>query len=125
MAITATKLAVLGNPSTDQDQIRILLLLTLSGNYGGAATHGDTLSFSGIDEVKSGQVPNRVEIFESPAAGTAPAGYQMIYCPGTTRDNGVVYFGAYGGAEYAEGTAYDAGHLAAVIYALAVFPAFV
>ena len=46
MAITPTKSNVLGNPTTDERTVTILLALALSANYGGAATHGDTLSFS-------------------------------------------------------------------------------
>jgi hypothetical protein len=124
-AATAT---TLGNPTTDQKTIVVKLLLTLSANYGGAATHGDTLSFASVNNplIPSDAVPVNVSVYEEPPAGTAPNGYGLCYCPGTTRDNGVVYMSATpGGAEYTEGTAYDAGHLAAYLYAIATFPAFV
>jgi hypothetical protein len=115
---------LLGNPTTDQKTIIVKLLLTLSVNYGGAATNGDTLSFATINNplIPSGAVPISVQVYEEPPAGTAPVGYGLTYCPGTTRDNGVVYMAATpGGVQYTQASAYDAPHLAASIYALATF----
>lgn len=124
-AATAT---ILGNPDFGGKTVTVKLLLTLSANYGGGATHGDTLSFATINnpEIPSSAVPISVYVFEEPPAGTAPNGYGLTYCPGTMRDNGVVYMAATpGGAEYTQGSAYDAGHLAAYIYAEATFATFV
>lgn len=87
--------------------------LTLTGNYGGAATHGDTISWSGLDLVKATLPPRRMEIFESQAAGTAPLGYSYTYSPGTTRDAGVLTItggaasSGQGGTEITEGSAYS------------------
>lgn len=87
--------------------------LTLTGNYGGAATHGDTISWSGLDLVKATLPPRRMEIFESNPAGTAPYGYSYQYSPGTSRDTGVVTIlggaaaSGQGGTEITEGSAYS------------------
>jgi hypothetical protein len=121
--ITATKVNVLGNPTTDSREVVILLALALSVNYGTGTSHGDTLSFQNISEIASDQIPLWVEIYEEPPAGTAPSFYTGIYCPGTTRDNGVVNF-ALAGTEYSEGTAYSGALASAVFYALVAFPAF-
>lgn len=64
--------------------------LTLTGNYGGASTHGDTISFGLQDQIKSQQVPNMVVIYEVPTAGNAPTGYTYLYGQGTTMANGVL-----------------------------------
>ena len=118
----------LGNVTVDAKTITVKFLLTLSGNYGGAATNGDALSFASVNNptIPSDAVPLDAFVYEEPPAGTAPQGYGLTYCPGTTRDNGVVYISLTpGGAQYAQGSAYDATHLAAFIYALVTFPAFV
>ena len=87
--------------------------IALSGNYGGGATHGDTLNLA-IPGVSSNSVPTRVEIYEQPSAGTAPSFYTGVYQKGTTIANGAVNF-SLAGVEYAEGTAY-AGALAAAVW---------
>jgi hypothetical protein len=46
--------------------------LTLSGSY---VAHGDSISFSGSDFIKSQSTPLEVQIWEAPAAGTSPTGY--------------------------------------------------
>ena len=81
--------------------------LTLSGNYGGAATHGDTLSFANIFGLLSQKVPLKVEIYEQPPAGTAPSFFNAVFCPGTTIANGVVSFATSFGTEYTQGNAYS------------------
>jgi hypothetical protein len=86
--------------------------ITLTGNYGGAATNGDTLSFAGV-EVPSNQL-NWVEIMETPPAGTAPTGYTFGFAPGTTNANGVLTV-MNGTTQYTQGSAYSAGQLAAVL----------
>ena len=86
--------------------------LTLSGNYGTGSSHGDTVNLSQLG-IASDQVPNRVEVFEQPAAGTAATGYVFVFCPGTTQANGVLCIlgtGAAaggGGQEITEGSAYS------------------
>ena len=113
---------------TDVDRTQSKLIvqgtLTLSGNYGGAATHGDTLSFASLDQIKSDSLPTMVDIYEAPAAGTAPNGYIFGYCPGTTPANGVMTV-MNNLTEYTQATAYSAGLLAAVIKFWAEFPLFV
>ncbi len=97
---------VLGVPDvTEREQI-YQGTLTLSGNYGGAATHGDTLSFANIFGLLSQKVPLKVEIYEQPPAGTAPSFFNAVFCPGTTIANGVVSFATSFGTEYTEGQAY-------------------
>ena len=77
--------------------------LTLTGSYGGAATHGDTVNFE-IPQVISDLLPKKVEVFESPAAGTAALGYIYIFCPGTTLANGVLQILGTGAASQDGGT---------------------
>lgn len=85
--------------------------ITLSGNYGASSTHGDTLNFSGF--AQSSLIPNRVEIYESIAAGTAPLGYNYTFSPGTTQANGVLTItggaasSGQGGTELTNGSAYS------------------
>jgi hypothetical protein len=98
--------------------------IVLTGNYGGAATHGDTLSFAGFDLIKSNSVPAWVQIQEAPPAGTAPTGYQFGFAPGTTQANGVLTIFT-GTTEYTEASPYSAGLLAAVLQFRAEFPAFI
>lgn len=98
--------------------------LVLTGNYGGASTHGDTVSFvaNGIDIPSSG-IPT-VTIFEAPPAGTAPSGYLFTFCPGTLQSNGVVNI-SNNLTEYTEASAYSAGLLAAVLQYRAYFPSLI
>lgn len=110
----------LTNYDTTQNEIVVDGTLTLTGNYGGGSTHGDTLNLSGLD-IKSGSVPTRVAIWEAPAAGTSATGYSYNFSPGTTQANGVMQVfgtGASSGAagtEYTQGSAYSAPLLAAVV----------
>jgi len=94
--------------------------LTLSGNYGTGSSHGDTLSFAS-GSILSNSVPNRVEIYEQPAAGTAPSFYSAIFQPGTTIANGAVNF-SLAGTEYTQGTAYSGAIATAVWKFRAWFP---
>lgn len=71
--------------ATQQQFIVDGIKLTFNGNY---ATHGDPLSLAGL--VPGNSVPNKVEIYERPPAGTSPTGYRFDYCPGTTVNNGKV-----------------------------------
>ena len=89
--------------------------LTLTGNYGVAAGHGDIVNFSGV--VPSQLPPRFVQIFEDQGAGLAPLGFEFIYTHGTTQANGkLVILGtpAAGGAlvaspEFTQGNAYLTG----------------
>jgi hypothetical protein len=94
--------------------------ITLSGNYGTSTSHGDTLSFSNAS-ILSNSVPNRVEIYEQPAAGTAPSFYTAVYQPGSTIANGAVNF-SLAGTEYTEASAYSGAIASAVWKFRAWFP---
>lgn len=86
--------------------------ITVSGNYGGASTHGDTLAFQGVGiDIPSGAIPFPVNIQEQPAAGTSQTGWRYVFNPGTTPLNGVVQvFGngtsGQGQLEYTQAAAY-------------------
>ena len=98
--------------------------IVLTGDYGGASTHGDTLDLSavyyqGLALPVSG-LPIFYSIVEMPDSGTAPTGYIFGYGIGTTLANGVLTVMA-STTEYTEASAYSAGLLAAVIKARFVF----
>jgi hypothetical protein len=95
--------------------------ITLTGNYGGAATHGDTLNFSTLIGNQSNSIPKYVELWEAPAAGTAPTGYLFLFCPGTTPANGVLCI-LNNLTEYTQGSAYNAALLGVTLNFLAYFP---
>ncbi|MGH9343304.1 MAG: hypothetical protein ACRD3Y_03100 [Bryobacteraceae bacterium] len=129
MAVT---ISAITNVDATQNQFVVDGSLTLSGDYGAANTHGDTLSFAGFDQIKSSVAPTRVEIFEAPAAGTSATGFVYSFSPGSTQANGVLQvFGtpATGAAttpltEYTEAAAYSAGLKAAALKFRAWFPSF-
>jgi hypothetical protein len=94
--------------------------ITLSGNYGGAATHGDALDFTTVNLPFSigDYAPSNWEISELVQAGNAAYGYQYNYCPGPTlaaptQKGGVLQiFGSgagigQGGTELTQGSAYS------------------
>lgn len=96
-------------------------LLTLSGNYGGAATHGDTINFAAATGIGIGPLgdnaPTMWEFHELVAAGTALPGFEYEYCPGPslaapTLNAGVLNIrgagagSGQGGTEITEGGAY-------------------
>ena len=129
MAATITPTIAPQTPDTTAREIIVDGTVTLTGNYGGASTHGDTLNLQQFgDLLKSSQLPTKVEIWEDPAAGTAPTGYEFIFCPGTTQLNGVLCIMGTGasaggpGQEYTEASAYSAGLLAAALRIRAWFP---
>jgi hypothetical protein len=97
--------------------------ITLTGNYGGASSHGDVLSFAGQDQIKSQQVPTFVYITEQPAAGTSATGDTFNFSPGSTQANGVMQV-FVAGSEYTQGSAYSAGLLGAVLKFQAEFPSY-
>lgn len=112
---------VLGVPDVTEKEQIFQGTLTLTGNYGGAATHGDTVSFANIFGLTSQTVPLRVEIYEQPKAGTAPSFYNAMFCPGTTYANGVVNF-SLSGTEYTQASAYSGAISTAVWKFRAWFP---
>lgn len=106
--------------------------LTLTANYGGAATHGDVVDLTLSNLTPPGAppqganigpwAPTRVEVYEEPSAGTAPLGYTYVYCPGPTptsvnssptQAGGVLWIGGAGAGagqgaqEITEGSAYS------------------
>jgi len=122
MPATITPIIAPQNPDEKGREVTVDGTIALTGNYGGGATHGDTLNLTQLgDLLKSSQLPDKVEIWEDPPAGTVPTGFQFVFCPGTTQSNGVVSILGTGAAaggpaqEYAEGTAYSAALLAAVL----------
>lgn len=136
VAVAITSI-VTDDPSGGLDMTRTRFIvegtLTLSGNYGGASTHGDTVDFAQFDQIKSSQPPAWVEIKEDQGAGNAPLGYKFNYATGTTQGNGVLQVigtpasgGAeVGGVEFTENAAYSAGTPsldAAVLRFRAAFP---
>lgn len=113
--------SVVEDPSQGLDSTRTRLIvegtLTLSGNYGGVASNGDTVSFAGFDVLKTSLPPVFVEIKENQGAGVAPLGYGFLYAKGTTLANGVLTIlgtSAAGGAkvgatQFTQGDAYSTG----------------
>jgi hypothetical protein len=103
MAATAAISGVISTPDTTLKQLFIDFAVTLTGDYGGSATNGDTLDLTALgDALKSTQLPNWVEFDEHPPAGTAPTGYRFGYAPGTTQKNGLLTI--MGGAGTPAGT---------------------
>lgn len=105
---------VSADPSTGLDSTRTRIsaegTLTLTGNYGGASSHGDTMSLVS-PSIPSDFLPVWVEIHEnqgSASAGTAnaPLGYTYIYAQGTTAANGLLQI-TVGTTEVTENTAYS------------------
>jgi hypothetical protein len=124
-AVASLRTDVIPDPvDATQQFFQIYFTITLTGTYGGAASHGDTLDLSPIlQAAPSGKVAF-VVIDEAPAAGNAPTGYLFTYCPGTTVNNGVLsIFNNL--TEYTQASAYSAGLLAAVIRGVATVSKFV
>ena len=111
------------NDNTQNTQI-VRFPITLSGNYGTASSHGDTLDFGKVYGLQSQSVPLRVFVYQQPASGTAPGNCSAVFCPGSTIHNGVVSF-ANAGTELTEGSAYSGAAASAVWVVEAVFPALV
>lgn len=113
--LTITPLPVLSNPDTTARQVIAEGTIALTGNYGGASTHGDTCDLTQLgDALKTSNLPTLVEVWEDPPAGTAPSFYQFVFCPGTTLSNGVVSIGS-NLVEYTEASSYSSPLLAAVL----------
>lgn len=125
MAITVGALAggQAQNNVTSTTQ-QIIVPITLSGNYGTASSHGDTLSFAGVWGIQSNAVPLQIIVYQQPNSGTAPGNCTGIYCPGTTMNNGVIsFFNA--GTELTQGSAYSGATASAVWFLDVTFPAMV
>lgn len=123
MAVAAT----VTYTDTTQNQVVVYGTLTLSGNYGGASSHGDTLDLSKLG-VPSNQLPTLVLIEEASPAGAAPSGNIFRYMPGTTQANGSLSVFAGSGSEYTQASAYGTPPFAITGFALkfmAVFPTFI
>lgn len=76
---------VIPNPvDVSQQQIEVMGRVTFSGSY---AAGGDTLSFGGVDQIRSNQPPNYVMLWEESAA---PTGYFFYFTKGTTNANGKI-----------------------------------
>lgn len=102
---------------TTQNQQVIDGAITLTGNYGGATSHGDTLDLSAIG-AQSNQLPVKVEIFEASPAGAAPSGNIFRYMPGTTQANGSLNIFTAAGAEFTQASAYGTPPFAITGFAL-------
>lgn len=101
-----------GLDATQNEQI-VEGTLTLSGNYGGGSTHGDTINFAG-PLVSTQQPPRKVDIFQVPTSGTGPIHYAFLYGQGTTQLNGVlIVVDTTTGLEISEGAGYPAALTAA------------
>lgn len=128
MLVTAL-LQIISNPDTTERELIVDGTLTFSGNY---PNFGDTMNLA-FDQVKTQSLPTKVEIYEMPAAGTAPSGYVYVYAIGTTLANGKVVImesadqTAPGAVPLAQlpAEAYPAGITGASVRFRAWFPAFV
>ncbi len=90
-----------------QNTLEVEGSLTLSGTYGGASTHGDTMSLVGF--AASDYAPKDVEIWQEPTSGTGPTHYAFLYGRGTTQANGVLIVqDMTTGLEITENSAYPA-----------------
>ena len=126
MAATITPITAPQNPDVTEREIIVYGTIALTGNYGGATTHGDTLDLTQFkDLLKSSQLPTKVEVWEDPPAGTAPSFAQFVFCPGTTQANGVLSI-ALAGTELTENQTYATYPTvaAAVLRICAWFPAY-
>ncbi len=115
-AVAALGSALLADPLNGQDSTQGSLwaegTITLSGVYGGASTHGDTLDLTTL-KVSSDYAPKAVQIYQEPTSGTAPVIYCFLYGRGTTQANGVLIVTDFAGAEITAAAAYPAALTAA------------
>jgi hypothetical protein len=89
MPAVATGSKALSRIDTTQCTQIVRGTIALSGVYGGSSTHGDTLNL-GVAPTQSAKTPIAVFIYEQPAAGTAPTGYNFLYGAGSNATNGVL-----------------------------------
>lgn len=119
--------ATVTNITNNMNEFIVEGTVALTGNYGGAATHGDTLDLSALG-VPSNSLPTFVEFIEASPAGAVPSGNIFRYMPSSAQNNGLLSVFTAAGAEYTEGSAYGAPPFAIVGFALkfrATFPSFV
>ena len=121
----AAKAVLLGIDHTMKGFIAIGTI-TLTGNYGTAASHGDVLDLSALGVPASNTTVPVVQIWEMPTvtAGVAAVStlYRFIYAAATTQALGMLQImGA--AAEYTAGAAYGANVPNTLIFQ-AYFPAF-
>ncbi len=103
--------AIPADPGSGLDSTRTSLwmegTLTLTGNYGGASTHGDTMDLTSAF-IASDYSPKNVWIYQEPTSGHAPVIYCFLYGRGTTPANGVLIVTDFAGVEITEGSGYPA-----------------
>lgn len=130
MAIAVALLNIISNPDTTERELIVDGTLTFSGNY---PNFGDMMNLGQFDAIKSQSLPTKVEIYEMPAAGTAPSGFTYTYALGTTLANGQVVVTA-SASQASPGilplvqiavAAYPAGITGASVRFRAWFPSFV
>ncbi len=97
-----------GGLDSTQNELIVDGLLTLTADYGGGSTNGDTLDFTGHDLIKSQQAPRKVEIYQEPTAGEAPVIYNFLYARGTSQANGLLVVTDFAGAQITPGAGYPA-----------------
>ncbi len=85
-------------------RFEVEIAVTLSGNYGGASTHGDTLDLSQLG-ISSSYLPVHVDLYEASPAGAVPSGNTFRYMPGSTQANGLLSVFS-GTTEFTEASAY-------------------
>ncbi len=118
MIVASLNQNVLPEPiDRSERQVRVYGNLVLSGNYGGAASHGDVLALGALG-IPSDQPPSELFVYEEPTAGNAATGYTFIYARGTNQNTGqlIVMQNAGAGAPFVEltqGGAYPAALTAA------------
>jgi hypothetical protein len=130
MACTATLVPIGPQPvDTTQNSIIAKFQFKFSGTYSSTSNHGDLVSLVSA-YLPVGQLPEQVDFFEAPPAGTAPTGYSFYYCPGTTLANGriCVFQNGAGSAPNTE-ISQNSGYPSALtgttyIYAYVTFPAY-
>jgi len=107
MATTITPIIAPQNPDVTNRQIIVDGTVVLSGNYGVGGSTGDVLNLTQLgDLLKTSQLPTKVEVWEAPAAGTAPTFAQFVFSPGTTLANGLLSIAEVAGTIPAAATAY-------------------
>ncbi len=110
-AVAALGSALLADPFNGRDSTQNSLWcegsITLSGNYGGGSTNGDTLDLTPL-QVSSDYAPKYVTVYQESTAGNAPVIYCFLYARGTTQANGLLQVTDFAGAQITQGAAYPA-----------------
>ena|ERR1700678_3372478 len=107
MSAAATILGTLPQFDNTRGQQIVDFAVALTGNYGTASSHGDTLDLSQLG-ADSNELPIVVEFFETTQAGDAGSGLVFRYAPGTTQANGALQvWDIATAAELSEGSAYS------------------